>query len=63
MTAEERTAAVAALTDEDPSTVKGWAVVIDNGTTEAVVATDMEQIKCGAILYQAGELLITGRPS
>lgn len=60
MTHEERLAAVAAVADMEPGQVKGWVVLIDDGSSKASVITDLEIAHCCALVIRVAEVIVEG---
>lgn len=60
MTHEERLAAVAAIVEMEPSQVKGWVVLVDDGSPRANVVTDLEIAHCCALVIRVAEVIVEG---
>lgn len=58
MTHEERVAAVAAVADIEPGQIKGWAVLVDDGSSQATIITDLEITRCCALVIRVAEVII-----
>lgn len=58
---ERDLAAVAELAGVDPGQVKGWAVVVDDGTRQATVVTSMDPPACAVMLCLVADLMASGR--
>ena len=57
-TAEEQLAAVAAIADIEPDRVKGWALLVDDGSSEAQVYTALDFPQACALVIRVAEVII-----
>lgn len=57
---ERELAVVAEMAGVPPEQVKGWALVVDDGTSRATVITSMEPGPCAAMLAEVALIVITG---
>lgn len=55
--ARETRAAVAEITGTDPSLVRSYAVIVDDGTPEAVLTTDLGDLPLVTLLVEILRLL------
>lgn len=52
---------VAAMAGIDPDRVKGYVLVVDDGTRQATVITNLPVGKAGGLLFRITDLVLTGR--
>ena len=52
--------AVGFVAELDPATIKGYVLIVDNGTKQAIVTTDMASPDHVTMLAQVTEILIGG---
>ena len=60
MTHEEQLAAVAAVAGLEPGQVRGWALLVDDGSSSAQIFTDLELPRCCALVIRVAEVIIEG---
>jgi hypothetical protein len=60
VTHEERVAAVAAIAEMEPDQIKGWVVLVDDGSSKANVITDLEIAHCCALVIRVAEVIVEG---
>lgn len=52
--------AVGFVAEIDPATIKGYVLIVDNGTRQAIVTTDMASPDHAILVAQVAEILIGG---
>lgn len=52
--------AVGFVAEIDPVSIKGYVLIVDNGTRQAIVTTDMESPGHVALVARVAEILIGG---
>lgn len=61
--AQTELAFVAKMAGTSPGQVKGWALVVNDGTSKAAVITSMNPGECADMLAEVALIVISGSPS
>lgn len=58
MTHDEAIAAVAAIAEIEPGQVKGYALLVDDGSSQAQITTDLDLVHCCALVIRVAEVIV-----